>query len=237
MAQGDYNKTVWVNGGAPGITAERLNNIEDKVSELDGGAIFKPVSATGDNIAVFDTDQKKLKDSGSKISDFYRFIPKRDEAGNVIYMEQARITGYQEYVIPPRQLDGYANNISNIDPQTYIFPIQLSFQNGLKRFLNIFATVAHVNSTGMNQYAGTSVTWELLDQNNTILLDSYSVDSANPTRKYSFHDLPANLAISCKVRLNISWYTTGTYNYTRWAAGRTIRLSDFYAVMEQQERL
>ena len=35
MALGDYVKTTWVNGGPPGISAGRLNNIENKTEELD----------------------------------------------------------------------------------------------------------------------------------------------------------------------------------------------------------
>ncbi|MCG8541250.1 MAG: hypothetical protein MJA82_15140 [Clostridia bacterium] len=35
MALGDYDKTIFVNGGPPGISAERLNNNEDKTQELD----------------------------------------------------------------------------------------------------------------------------------------------------------------------------------------------------------
>lgn len=35
MAAGDYSKTTYVNGGAPAISASNLNNIEDKVDELD----------------------------------------------------------------------------------------------------------------------------------------------------------------------------------------------------------
>jgi len=35
MAVGDYAKTEYVNGGAPGISAERLNNNENKTAELD----------------------------------------------------------------------------------------------------------------------------------------------------------------------------------------------------------
>ena len=32
---GDYVKTTWVSGGAPGLSAPRLNNIEGKVEEID----------------------------------------------------------------------------------------------------------------------------------------------------------------------------------------------------------
>lgn len=35
MALGDYQKTTYVNGEAPGLSAERLNNNEDKTAELD----------------------------------------------------------------------------------------------------------------------------------------------------------------------------------------------------------
>ena len=35
MAAGDYSKTTYVNGSAPAISASNLNNIEDKVDELD----------------------------------------------------------------------------------------------------------------------------------------------------------------------------------------------------------
>ncbi|WP_010249234.1 hypothetical protein [Acetivibrio cellulolyticus] len=39
MAIGDYNKTVWINetpgGGIPAINATNLNNIENKIKELD----------------------------------------------------------------------------------------------------------------------------------------------------------------------------------------------------------
>jgi len=35
VALGDYAKTTWVNGGPPGISAGRLNNIENKTEELD----------------------------------------------------------------------------------------------------------------------------------------------------------------------------------------------------------
>lgn len=35
MALGDYTKTTYINGGAPGISAERLNNNETKTEELD----------------------------------------------------------------------------------------------------------------------------------------------------------------------------------------------------------
>ena len=35
MPLGDYLKTTWVNGGAPGLSAPRLNNIENKTAELD----------------------------------------------------------------------------------------------------------------------------------------------------------------------------------------------------------
>lgn len=35
MALGDYEKTTYVNGGPPGISAERLNNNENKTAELD----------------------------------------------------------------------------------------------------------------------------------------------------------------------------------------------------------
>lgn len=35
MALGDYVKTAFVNGGPPGISAERLNNNENKTAELD----------------------------------------------------------------------------------------------------------------------------------------------------------------------------------------------------------
>src|SRR5665648_85737 len=35
MALGDYGKSVYVNGGPPGISAGRLNNNEDKTAELD----------------------------------------------------------------------------------------------------------------------------------------------------------------------------------------------------------
>lgn len=35
MALGDYSKTTYVNGAAPGISAERLNRNEDKTAELD----------------------------------------------------------------------------------------------------------------------------------------------------------------------------------------------------------
>lgn len=35
MALGDYTKTTYANGTAPGISAERLNNNEDKTAELD----------------------------------------------------------------------------------------------------------------------------------------------------------------------------------------------------------
>ena len=35
MAVGDYAKTIYVNGGVPGISAEKLNNNENKTNELD----------------------------------------------------------------------------------------------------------------------------------------------------------------------------------------------------------
>ena len=35
MAIGDYQKTTYNNGAAPGISAQRLNNNEDKTAELD----------------------------------------------------------------------------------------------------------------------------------------------------------------------------------------------------------
>lgn len=35
MPLGDYEKTTYVNGGPPGISAERLNNNENKTAELD----------------------------------------------------------------------------------------------------------------------------------------------------------------------------------------------------------
>lgn len=35
MPLGDYTKTTWVNGSAPGISADRLNNEENKIKELD----------------------------------------------------------------------------------------------------------------------------------------------------------------------------------------------------------
>ena len=35
MALGDYAKNAYVNGGPPGISADRLNNNEDKTAELD----------------------------------------------------------------------------------------------------------------------------------------------------------------------------------------------------------
>ena len=35
MALGDYGKSVYVNGGPPGISADRLNNNENKTTELD----------------------------------------------------------------------------------------------------------------------------------------------------------------------------------------------------------
>ena len=37
MALGDYAKTAYVNGAAPGISAARLNNNENKTAELDTG--------------------------------------------------------------------------------------------------------------------------------------------------------------------------------------------------------
>lgn len=37
MAIGDYNKTIWQNGGTPAINAGNLNNIENKLKELDSG--------------------------------------------------------------------------------------------------------------------------------------------------------------------------------------------------------
>lgn len=35
MALGDYTKTEYVNGQAPGISAQNLNKNEDKTEELD----------------------------------------------------------------------------------------------------------------------------------------------------------------------------------------------------------
>ncbi len=35
MALGDYEKTTYVNGQAPGISAQNLNKNEDKTAELD----------------------------------------------------------------------------------------------------------------------------------------------------------------------------------------------------------
>lgn len=35
MALGDYGKNTYVNGGPPGISADRLNNNENKTAELD----------------------------------------------------------------------------------------------------------------------------------------------------------------------------------------------------------
>lgn len=35
MALGDYSKTTYVNGAAPGISAVNLNKNEDKTAELD----------------------------------------------------------------------------------------------------------------------------------------------------------------------------------------------------------
>ena len=35
MALGDYSKTTYVNGAAPGISAERLNRNENKTAEID----------------------------------------------------------------------------------------------------------------------------------------------------------------------------------------------------------
>ena len=35
MALGDYEKNTYVNGGPPGISADRLNNNENKTAELD----------------------------------------------------------------------------------------------------------------------------------------------------------------------------------------------------------
>ena len=53
---GDYTKTTWVNGGAPGISATRLNNHEDKTAELDAAALDKTGdTATGIIVAQANT--------------------------------------------------------------------------------------------------------------------------------------------------------------------------------------
>ena len=38
---GDYVKTTWVSGGAPGLSAPRMNNIENKTEELDTQTALK----------------------------------------------------------------------------------------------------------------------------------------------------------------------------------------------------
>ena len=64
----DYTKTTYVNGSAPAINATNLNNAENKIKELDTKAIEKPSTAEANRIAVFDTNQNKLKDSGKTIA-------------------------------------------------------------------------------------------------------------------------------------------------------------------------
>lgn len=46
MPVGDYVKTTYVNGGAPGISAERLNNNENKTAEMDAELAAAASAAT-----------------------------------------------------------------------------------------------------------------------------------------------------------------------------------------------
>jgi|GEM_PF-2763663 hypothetical protein len=56
MALGDYQKTTYVNYGPPGISAERLNNNENKTDELD-----KAVAALDTSVNTLVNDTANLK--------------------------------------------------------------------------------------------------------------------------------------------------------------------------------
>ncbi len=68
-----YTKTVWKNGEAPAINANNLTNIENGIENIDEKFIEKPSTATDKNIAVFDTNQNKLKDGGKSLADVTPF--------------------------------------------------------------------------------------------------------------------------------------------------------------------